>query len=232
MSRLFDPPRLRFAGDTGVLVEYGDGIDPEINRKVRIMTAAIDAEPPPGVVEVVPTYRSLLILYDPQQTDPSRLQSALTALEGRLDRIEIPPPRTVEIPVLYGGEMGPDIDFVAEHSGLSVEEVIRMHSEPAYLLYMIGFTPGFAFLGGLPDALATPRLPTPRTQVPAGSVGIANNQTGMYPVASPGGWQLIGRTPVRLFDPDREEPFLYRAGDLIQFKPITPEEFAELARAI
>ena len=230
MSNLLDEPRLRFVGDTGVLVEYGDAIDPEINRKVRIMTAAVDSDPPPGILEVVPTYRSLLMVYDPTQTDPRKLARALEALEERLDRIEIPPPRTVEIPVLYGGEMGPDIEFVAEHTGLTVDEVVRRHSEPSYQIYMIGFTPGFAFLGGLPDELATPRLPTPRTAVPAGSVGIANNQTGMYPVASPGGWQLIGRTPLKLFDPRREKPFLYEAGDLIQFKPITRAVYDGLAR--
>lgn len=229
MSRLFDKPRLRLIGDTGVLVEYGDGIDPEINRRVRVMTAAVDKDEPPGILEVVPTYRSLLIVYDPRQTDPTGLESALATLEARLDQIEISPPRTVEIPVLYGGEMGPDIDFVAEHNSLSVDEVIRLHSEPAYQIYMIGFTPGFAFLGGLADALETPRLATPRTQVPAGSVGIANNQTGMYPVDSPGGWQLIGRTPLTLFDPYREEPFLYQAGDLIKFEPINQAEFDSLS---
>ena len=230
MSNLFDKPKLRFVGDTGILVEYGNAIDPEINRKVRIITAAVDKDPPPGIGEVIPTYRSLLMVYDPKQTDPKRLESALAILEERLDQIEIPPPRTVEIPVLYGDEMGPDIGFVAEHTGLTVDEVIARHSEPSYQIYMIGFTPGFAFLGGLPDELATPRLPTPRTEVPAGSVGIANNQTGMYPVTSPGGWQLIGRTPLRLFDPYREEPFLYQAGDLIKFRPIHRAEFDDLGR--
>jgi KipI family sensor histidine kinase inhibitor len=230
MSVLFDKPKLRFVGDTGLLLEYGDVIDPEVNRKVRIMTAAVDKDPPSGILEIIPTYRSLLMVYDPKQTAPERLASALTQLEQRLDRIEIPPPRTVEIPVLYGGEMGPDIGFVAEHTGLSIDEVIRRHSEPSYQIYMIGFTPGFAFLGGLPDELATPRLPTPRTDVPAGSVGIANNQTGMYPVTSPGGWRLIGRTPLKLFDPHREEPFLYQAGDLIKYRPMNQAEFDEIAR--
>lgn len=229
MSNLFDKPKLRFVGDTGLLVEYGGTIDPEVNRKVRVMTAAVDQDPPPGILEVIPTYRSLLMVYDPRQTNPGRLESMLARLEKRLDRIEIPPPRTVEIPVVYGGEMGPDIGFVAEHNGLTIDEVIERHSEPSYQIYMIGFTPGFAFLGGLPDELATPRLPTPRTEVPAGSVGIANNQTGMYPVASPGGWQLIGRTPLKLFDPYREEPFLYQAGDLIKYKPVTQAEFDDIA---
>ncbi len=213
MSNLFDKPKLRFVGDTGLLVEYGGAIDPEVNRKVRIMTAAVDKDPPPGILEVIPTYRSLLMVYDPRQTNPERLESTLARLEERLDRSRSPLHAPSRYPVLYGGEMGPDIDFVAEHTGMTVDDVIERHSEPSYQIYMIGFTPGFAFLGGLPDELATPRLPTPRTDVPAGSVGIANNQTGMYPVTSPGGWQLIGRTPLKLFDPYREEPFLYQAGD-------------------
>jgi KipI family sensor histidine kinase inhibitor len=212
-------------GDRGILVEYGDAINPEINRKVRAMGMALRERPLDGVVEVIPTYRSLLILYHPGQTDPGRLQGELLELEKELDRIRIPEPKIVEIPVCYGGELGPDIDFVAQTHGLTVDEVIRIHSEPLYQIYMIGFTPGFPFLGGLPDILATPRLETPRTRVPAGSVGIANNQTGVYPIESPGGWRLIGRTPLTLFDPQRKAPFLYEAGDLIQFKPISREEY-------
>jgi KipI family sensor histidine kinase inhibitor len=227
---LFEEPRFRIAGDTGLLAEYGDAIDPAINKKVRAMAMAMEMEPISGVVEVIPTYRSLLILYDPVVTHPSRIQEALMELEGRLERIEIPPPRTIEIPVCYGGQYGPDLDFVAQSHGLSTDEVIRIHSEPTYQVYMIGFTPGFPFLGGLPKILFTPRRETPRTRVPAGSVGIANDQTGIYPIESPGGWQLIGRTPVRLFDPDREDPFLLRAGDMLRFKPISEEEYILLAR--
>ncbi len=225
MSGLFDQPVFRTVGDRGLLVEYGDAIDPEINRKVRVMAAALAQDRPAAIVEVIPTYRSLLILYDPLAADPAAVEAILTGLEERLDEIEIPPPETVEIPVLYGGEYGPDIGFVAEHNGLTEEEVIRLHSQPAYQIYMIGFTPGFPFLGGLDDRLFTPRLSTPRTLVPAGSVGIANNQTGMYPVDSPGGWRLIGRTPLKLFDPNRAEPFLYKAGDLIKYRPITEDEY-------
>ncbi len=222
---LFDNPLVRLVGDLGLLVEYGDAIEPVINRKVRAMAMAVKEDPPAGVVEVIPTYRSLLILYDPMATDPSGIERALSSLDERLERIRIPPPRTVEIPVCYGGELGPDIGFVADTHSLSVEDVIRIHSEPHYQIYMIGFTPGFPFLGGLPERLFTPRLETPRTLVPAGSVGIANNQTGMYPIDSPGGWRIIGRTPLRLFDPSRDDPFLYQAGDLIQFQPIQREEY-------
>jgi inhibitor of KinA len=225
MGGLFDKAVFRLAGDRGVIVEYGDEISPEINIKVRTMAMAIADEKPVGVVEVIPTYRSLLIVYDPLATDLKSLEDALQFMEGRLDKLEIPPPRTVEIPVSYGGDLGPDIEFVAQAHNLTVEDVIRIHSGALYQVYMIGFTPGFPFLGGLPPELHTPRLETPRPLVPAGSVGIANNQTGVYPIDSPGGWRLIGRTPLNLFNPSRENPFLYRAGDMIRFVRISEEEY-------
>ncbi len=222
---LFEKARFRTAGDRGLLIEYGDVIDPAVNNKVRSMAIAIEDNPLRGVTEVIPTYRSLLMIYDPGMTDPVELQTTLETLEARLGDIKIPPPRTVEIPVCYGGEFGPDIDTVADTNRLTVEAVVQLHGEPEYLIYMVGFTPGFPFLGGLSEKLYTPRLETPRTLVPEGSVGIANNQTGIYPIASPGGWQLIGRTPVKLFAPRRKNPFLYQAGDRIKFKPITAEEY-------
>jgi len=225
---LFEKPFFRIAGDQGLLVEYGDAIDPAINCKVRAVAIAVDQKRPPGIIEYIPTYRSLIILYDPALTNAQKLQAALLALEERLTAIEIPPPDIVEIPVCYGRELGPDIDFVAQSHNLTVDEVIRIHSEPEYPVYMIGFTPGFPFLGGLPEILHTPRLETPRKLVPAGSVGIANAQTGIYPIDSPGGWQLIGRTPVKLFDPKRPIPFLLKAGDRVKFKAITLEEYNRL----
>ena len=222
---LFEKPVLRMAGDRGLLVEYGGSIDPKINEKVRAMSIALEREMPEGVVEVIPTYRSLLIVYDPEKTRPTRLEKVLETTEQRLGDIRIPPPKVVEIPVCYGGEFGPDIEHVAETHGLTVEEVIQIHSEPEYRIYMVGFTPGFPFLGGLSEKLHTPRLESPRTKVPRGSVGIANNQTGVYPIASPGGWQLIGRTPLKLFAPERENPILYQAGDFLRFKPISMAEY-------
>jgi KipI family sensor histidine kinase inhibitor len=222
---LFQKARFRITGDQGLLVEYGDTIDLDVNHKVRSMAIVLEKNIPEGIIEIIPTYRSLLIVYEPLQTTPTRLKKILISLEERLPGIEIPPPGIVEIPVCYGGEFGPDIEFVAESHEITVNEVIRLHTEPEYPIYMIGFTPGFPFLGGLPEALHTPRLETPRTLVPEGSVGIANNQTGIYPVASPGGWQLIGRTPVKLFAPERPNPFLYQAGDRIKFKAISPEEY-------
>jgi len=225
---LFEKARFRTAGDRGLLVEYGDIIDPDVNNKVRSMAMVMEQNAPEGVIEVIPTYRSLLIVYEPSSTNPVKLQKTLKTLEARLDEIKIPPPDTVEIPVCYGGEFGPDIEYVAESHNLTVEEVIELHCRPEYLIYMVGFTPGFPFLGGLSEKLHTPRLETPRTFVPEGSVGVANNQTGIYPVASPGGWRLLGRTPVKLFAPGRRNPFLYQAGDRIKFNPITAEEYARI----
>ncbi len=229
MPYLYEKPLFRLVGDRGLLVEYGDAIDPEINRKVRAMALALEREPTGGVVEVIPTYRSLLVVYDPGATDVKRLEQILQSLERRLGELKIPPPKRIEIAVCYGGDFGPDIEFVARSHGLTSDEVIRIHSETIYQIYMIGFTPGFPFLGLLPEALHTPRLETPRPLVPAGSVGIANNQTGVYPIDSPGGWRLIGRTPLKLFNPDHRDPFLYRAGDLIKFKSISRDEYHRLA---
>jgi len=226
---LFENPKRRLVGDTGVIVEFGDEIAPEINRKVRTMTFALDRERPTGVREVIPTYRSLMIVYDPLEVDLDRLMGLLTDLEQRLDETEMPPARRVEIPVCYGGEYGPDIEFVANSHGLTVEDVIRIHSGTEYQIYMMGFSPGFAYLGGLPEELHTPRLETPRAVIPAGSVGIANEQTGMYPLESPAGWRIIGRTPLKLFDPARSNPFLYDAGDMIRFVTISAEDFRRMA---
>lgn len=227
-TAMFDEIRFRLAGDRGLLAEFGEGIDPEVNRKVRSMGMALERERPDGIVEIIPTYRSLLIVYDPSTVKPDRLRDAVTGLEHRLDDIEIPPPAEVTLPVCYGGDFGPDIGFVAETHGLTEDEVIRIHTETAYQIYMIGFTPGFCFLGGLAEQLHTPRLETPRTKVPEGSVGIANAQTGVYPLKSPGGWRLIGRTPARLFAPEKENPLRYRAGDLIRFTPIDKNEYERL----
>ena len=213
------------------MVEYGDGIDPELNRKVRAIALATEQASPEGLLEVIPTYRSIILIYDPGVTSPHHLEAVLLSLEERLTEIDIPLPKTVQIPVCYGGELGPDIGFVARHNNLTAADVIRIHSAPHYQIYMVGFTPGFPYLGGLPEALHTPRLETPRTLVPAGSVGIANAQTGVYSIDSPGGWRLIGRTPLRLFDPKRANPFLFKAGDLLKFEPISMDEYHDIDKA-
>jgi inhibitor of KinA len=229
-GQLFASPHFRIAGDCGLLVEYGDTIHPEVNEKVRSMAIVLENDLPPGVVEIMPTYRSIMIVYDPCATTVAALKKILTGLEKHLADIKIFPPRLVKIPVCYGGPLGPDIEYVAAYHHMSAKEVIELHCRPEYLIYMVGFTPGFPFLGGLSPALHTPRLETPRTLVPEGSVGIANDQTGVYPISSPGGWQLIGRTPLKLFSPEVDPPIRYQAGDRIRFYPISVEDYHRLAQ--
>lgn len=229
-ATVFEKPVCRLAGDRGFLVEFGDCIDPQVNAKVRAMAGILEKEKPEGILEVIPTYRSLLFIYDPEQTDPDSLYLLVEKLETSRADMDPNTFNIVEIPVCYGGELGPDIGNVQKASGLTQEQAIQVHAAPEYLIYMVGFTPGFAFLGGLDERLFTPRLETPRMVVPKGSVGIANNQTGMYPIASPGGWQIIGRTPLNLFAPWKKDPFLYRAGDKIKFVPISESEYNRLAK--
>jgi inhibitor of KinA len=213
-------PRYLPAGDRGLVVEFGDRIDPAINRRVRDLFVALDAAHVDGVVELVPTYRSLLVEFDPLRLAPESLVETVGQTLARLADVPPPEPRTLEVPTVYGGEFGPDLAFVASHNGLTEDEVVRIHSGTDYLVYMMGFSPGFPYLGGMSERIATPRLKTPRTAIPAGSVGIAQAQTGIYPVESPGGWQLIGRTPLRLFDARRQPPVLVEAGDYIRFVPV------------
>ena len=207
------------AGDQAVVVEFGNRIDPDVNALVHGTVAALSEAEVDGILEMVPTYRSILIYYDPLQTTPDEIESSIRGLNVE-DSEATRGHRVVEIPTLYGGEHGPDLGFVAENAGMSEAEVIRLHSGTDYLVYTMGFSPGFPYLGGLDAALATPRLQSPRTLIPGGSVGIAEAQTGVYPVASPGGWRLIGRTPVRLFDPDAHPPTVIDAGDRVRFVPI------------
>ena len=202
-------------------MEVGGSISVAANLKVRALLAAVESQDIPGVLDLVPSYRSLLVYYDPLQVSFPQLRDRLSALEQNLGQAPAPAPKVLEIPTLYGGEHGPDLAHVASHNGLTAAEVIRIHSSADYLVYMMGFTPGFPYLGGMSESIATPRLPTPRSVVPAGSVGIAEQQTGVYPTESPGGWQLIGRTPLRLFDPQQEPPVVVSAGDFIRFVPIT-----------
>ena len=211
------------SGDRAMVVEFGAEIDPEINALVHRATDAIERAGLDGVVELVPTYRSLTLHFDPLLTGYDTLQQAI--LDLNLDEGgAVGGQRVVEIPTLYGGEYGPDLGFVAENAGLSESDVVEIHSGSDYLVYAMGFSPGFPYLGGLDPRLNTPRLTTPRTLIPGGSVGIAETQTGAYPVASPGGWQLIGRTPLKLFDPEADPPALINAGDRVRFVPLPDEE--------
>lgn len=221
--------RFLLTGDTALTVEFGNEISESINAQIRAFTIALERAKLPGVVELVPTYRSLMIHYDPGVVLYNQLAGQLKGVLKQLDSIEIPPSPVLEIPVLYGGEMGPDLTFVAEHAKKTEEEVIKIHTSTEYLIYMLGFTPGFTYLGGMSDEIATPRLEQPRVKIPAGSVGIAGKQTGVYPIDSPGGWQLIGRTPVKMYDPNRETPILPQAGQYIKFRSIDQTEYDKIA---
>jgi len=227
-------------GDQALMVELGDSINEATHRRVQAAWRALAAEKLPGVSETVPAYTSVTIFYDPWQVVQAGAPEAeivgwLTAKVR--ERLKDPPkaakakPRSVELPVCYGGDFGPDLARVAAQAKLSPDEVIKRHSKATYLVYLIGFAPGFPYLGGLPKELATPRHAKPRMEVPAGSVGIAGEQTGIYPQVTPGGWNLIGMTPVRLFRPGDNPPVQLQAGDEVKFKPITLEEFAKLKEA-
>lgn len=229
---MMEQVRFLTTGDTSVSVEFGNAISEAINHDIRAYKIALEKAGIPGIVETVPTYRSLMVHYNPGIIRSRELRERLKTLLGEMGDVKIPPSPVLEIPVLYGGEMGPDLAFVAEHAGLSQEEVIKIHSSTEYLIYMLGFTPGFTYLGGMSDSIATPRLQQPRVKIPAGSVGIAGSQTGIYPIDSPGGWQLIGRTPLKMYDPERETPILPEAGQYIQFFPVDQEEYDLILRAV
>ncbi|MDV3103358.1 5-oxoprolinase subunit PxpB [Thermococcus waiotapuensis] len=219
-------PELKPAGDSALLVSFGEAIDEGITARVHSIARAIEKAGFEWLVEVVPAYSSLLVIYDPLEVTYVEVEASIGPL---LDtKGETSGGRLVEIPVVYGSSYGPDIGFVAEHSGLTVDDVIEIHSRPVYLVYFLGFLPGFAYLGGMDERIATPRLEKPRLKVPAGSVGIAGKQTGVYPLESPGGWRLIGRTPLRLFNPAKEPPTLLQPGDRVKFVPIDEGEFREL----
>lgn len=222
--------RYLVSGDCGISVEFGNEISPDINKKIRAFKIAIEKSGIEGIIETIPTYRSLLVQYRPEEIQFKELTKRFEGLMGSLSGIEIPPPSVIEIPVLYGGEMGPDIANVAEHNHKTVEDVIRIHTSEEYLIYMLGFIAGFPYLGGMSKEIATPRLKNPRVKIDGGSVGIAGEQTGIYPVDSPGGWQLIGRTPLKLYDSEREKPILLEAGQYIKFKAVTEDEYNRISK--
>ena len=213
-------PRLVPAGDSAIVIELGSEIDPNVNDQIYSLVKTVEMAGLEAVRELVPTYRSLLVSYDPLVSRFVEMNERLAELvdrsKDRPDK-EAEQARIVELPVVYGGDDGPDLDSLAEHTNLSVQEVIDIHSGIDYRVYMIGFAPGFPYLGGLDQRIAMPRLKTPRVSVPAGSVGIAESQTGVYPNASPGGWQLIGRTLAKLFDVSSKSPSLLPPGSKVRF---------------
>ncbi len=221
----YEAPKILLCGDQAVSVEFGDSIDPKINRKVLQFFERLRSRPVPGIKDLIPSYRSLLVQYDPLNLSAETLVKSLRKELAGIGPAISETGRTITIPVYYGGSFGPDLAEVAEYHGMTPAEVIALHAAVTYRVYMIGFSPGFPFLGGLDPRLYTPRKKTPREKVPAGSVGIANQQTGIYSLDSPGGWRLIGRTPIKLFDLSREEPLLLGVGDRVLFQPITEKEF-------
>jgi KipI family sensor histidine kinase inhibitor len=200
----------------------------EAHERVRRLLRLVELEPIAGVRNLHPAYCSLLVKFDAVKLRHEGLEEILRGYVERMERVALPELRLVEIPVCYGGEFGPDLKDVAELHGMTMERAIELHASATYLVYFLGFVPGFAYLGDVAEELVTPRLATPRRSVPAGSVGIAGRQTGVYPVATPGGWRLLGRTPAKMFQPDRAEMSLLSIGDRVRFVPISRARFAKL----
>ncbi|QHT67257.1 5-oxoprolinase subunit PxpB [Rhodocytophaga rosea] len=220
-------------GDAAIVVEFGTAISEDVHKKVRAFAAYLEKNRFPGMIEYVPAFTTVTLFYDPWMVSKlgkldayQEIVHTIQQIENKVEEIELPEARLVEIPVYYGDEFGPDLAFVAEHAHLTIPEIIDIHSGAEYLVYMIGFAPGFPYLGGMDTRIAAPRRSSPRRVIPAGSVGIAGNQTGIYPLETPGGWQLIGRTLVSLFDPQRQPPVLLQAGDKVRFVPISKAEYA------
>lgn len=220
------------AGDCAITAEFKNEISEDVNNHVAVLRNIIEKSQTVGILECIPTYRSLLINYNPMEISFDTLVVQVTELMKNAGTSGNSEARVYVIPVYYGDEYGPDLDNVASVNQLSKEEVVRIHTSVDYRIYMLGFTPGFPYLGGMNKAIATPRLEQPRTKIHAGSVGIAGEQTGIYPIDSPGGWQIIGRTPVRLFDIDRNDPFLLEAGNYIRFKPIDLETYQKIVKQV
>ncbi len=211
---------LKPLGDSALLIELGDEINLALNRRVHTLDALLQNDAIPGILETVPAYSTLLIHYDPLTLTFDQVTHWVRDKMTQLDESFHRTPRRLEVPVRYGGASGPDLETVAASKNISSADVIRIHSGREYTVYMMGFTPGFPYLGKLDERLIMPRLETPRTYVKAGSVAIADSQTGIYPLDSPGGWHLIGWTPLKLFDPTRDIPFLFSPGDLVKFIPV------------
>ncbi len=212
-------------GDSALIVKIGDDISMETNSVVRKLLVLIEDHKIDGVVDLIPSYNELMVNYNPAVTSHDQIRVDLNSLTQSIEEVDLPIADVVHIPVLYGGEAGPDIHEVAEINQLTENQVIKIHCSVDYYVYMLGFTPGFCYLGGMDERITTPRKKTPRLRIPAGSVGIAGRQTGVYPIDSPGGWQLIGITPLKLFDIGRRPEFLISSGDYIKFFPVEHEEY-------
>ena len=219
-------PTISPVGDRAISIDFGQVIDPTINRHIRQTIERIKELQLEGIIELVPTYCALLVEYDAMLYSYSEICNIIEpTLEEGMTNTTNELVTVVEVPTVYGGEFGPDLSFVASHNHLSEDEVISIHSGTDYLVYMLGFIPGFTYLGGMDPRIATPRLSSPRTLIPAGSVGIAGEQTGTYPSDSPGGWQIIGRTAVTMYDMSKAQAALLKAGDYVRYVPIDESEF-------
>ena len=216
-------------GDRAATITFGDTIDEATHQRVRLAALRISRARPRGLIDIVPAFASIAVHYDPELVGSRQpydaIVATLTALVESGSHEALPPPRTIEIPVCYGGELGPDLDDVAHTHAMTTDDVVRAHTAGQYMVYMVGFMPGFAYLGGLAPELSTPRRSSPRTAVPEGAVGIGGQQTGVYPMVSPGGWNPIGRTPRKIFDASRDEPSIMAAGDRVRFRAMTRDEF-------
>jgi inhibitor of KinA len=217
-------------GDSAVRISFGDKINEGTNGRIREFINKLEKAKVSGVIEWVPGYTSVAIYYEPDRICYAALCKELEKIHLSSEQFHQDRPVVFEIPVCYGGEMGPDLAYVAEFHGLSAQDIIKLHANREYLIYMMGFMPGFPYLGGLPDKIAVPRLENPRKSVLPGSVGIGGNQTGIYPADVPSGWRIIGVTPVKLFEPIKEEPFLLSAGNYIKFVPIDKEQFLKIKK--
>ncbi|CAG9619962.1 5-oxoprolinase subunit PxpB [Sutcliffiella rhizosphaerae] len=220
-------------GDKGIQLLFDTKISKQTNRQIRVFSDYLKKNAIPGIEEMVPAYTTLTIFYLPEKISYQSLVDKLEKIKEAVQWEDIGKSYTVfEIPTLYGGEVGPDIAEVASYNGLTEEEVIKLHTSADYLIYMMGFVPGFPYLGGMDPKLTTPRRENPRSKIEAGSVGIAGEQTGVYPLETPGGWQIIGQTPIPLYNPEKEDPILLSAGNYLRFVPIDKKEFGEIKEAV
>ena len=219
------------ASDQSLLVSFGQQVTLDAHQRVRKLLRLLELKPVPGIRNLHPAYCSVLVDFDPLKSRHAELEAILRSYLEQLDTVQLPNPRHLQIPICYGGQFGPDLNDVAALHGMTPAQAIELHASVTYVVYFLGFVPGFAYLGELPEGLATPRLPSPRRSTPPGSIGIAGNQTGVYPFAVPGGWRLIGRTPIAMFRPDRENMSFLSIGDQVRFNPISVDRFAALENA-
>jgi inhibitor of KinA len=229
---LYEKFKVLDCGDKAILLEFGDKIDLKTFRIVQRLFQALRERENLGIVETVPSYRSLLIYYNPIITEVQDIIEKIREIENSLDDYELKSSQLIKIPIVYDGEFGPDLEFVADYHRVTTETIIKLHTETTYINCMYGFVPGFVLLLGLPPELETPRKDNPRLKVPAGSVGIGGAQTGVYPFESPGGWQLVGRTPLKLFNLNAETPNIVGIGDEIRFEQISQEEYFSILKRV